>query len=112
MSPLGDGHDVGDLEVLAAVRALLQPRRAAAEVAAVVAHVYHGGAVRHQQDQSDAGGAGIFSRSTNQTQEARVFSHGGPIRRRRRAYVLNQTQKVRVDAGSAGMLSRRTNQTQ
>eukprot|EP00976_Prorocentrum_cordatum_P036078 733913-Prorocentrum_minimum.AAC.1 len=32
-------------------------------------------------DQSDAGIAGIFSRWTNQTQETRVYSHDGPIRR-------------------------------
>eukprot|EP00959_Pyramimonas_sp_CCMP1952_P348054 7290178-Pyramimonas_sp.AAC.1 len=30
-------------------------------------------------DQSDAGSAGTFSRRTNQTQEAQVYSHGGPI---------------------------------
>eukprot|EP00959_Pyramimonas_sp_CCMP1952_P446875 9356884-Pyramimonas_sp.AAC.1 len=30
-------------------------------------------------DQSDAGSAGIFSRWTNQAQEARVYSHNGPI---------------------------------
>eukprot|EP00959_Pyramimonas_sp_CCMP1952_P100062 2092454-Pyramimonas_sp.AAC.1 len=35
-------------------------------------------------DQSDAGSAGIFSRRTNQTQEARVYSRYGPIRRRKR----------------------------
>eukprot|EP00959_Pyramimonas_sp_CCMP1952_P314006 6573283-Pyramimonas_sp.AAC.1 len=30
-------------------------------------------------DQADARRAGIFSRRTNQTQDARVYSHGGPI---------------------------------
>eukprot|EP00959_Pyramimonas_sp_CCMP1952_P301451 6307155-Pyramimonas_sp.AAC.1 len=35
-------------------------------------------------DQSDAGCAGIFSRRTNQTQEAWVHSHDGPVRRRKR----------------------------
>eukprot|EP00976_Prorocentrum_cordatum_P067487 1178767-Prorocentrum_minimum.AAC.1 len=30
-------------------------------------------------NQSDAGSMGIFSRWTNQTQEARVYSHDGPI---------------------------------
>eukprot|EP00976_Prorocentrum_cordatum_P114659 1195879-Prorocentrum_minimum.AAC.2 len=30
-------------------------------------------------DQSDAGSTSIFSRWTNQTQEARVYSHDGPI---------------------------------
>eukprot|EP00976_Prorocentrum_cordatum_P072940 1180900-Prorocentrum_minimum.AAC.1 len=33
-------------------------------------------------DQLDAGRAGIFSRRTNRTQDARVCSHGGPIGRR------------------------------
>eukprot|EP00959_Pyramimonas_sp_CCMP1952_P188488 3941973-Pyramimonas_sp.AAC.1 len=32
------------------------------------------------REQSDAGSAGIFSRGTNRTQEARVYSHEGPIR--------------------------------
>eukprot|EP00976_Prorocentrum_cordatum_P089517 1187761-Prorocentrum_minimum.AAC.1 len=35
-------------------------------------------------DQSDAGSASIFARRTNQAQEARVYSHDGPIRRRKR----------------------------
>eukprot|EP00976_Prorocentrum_cordatum_P062787 1176855-Prorocentrum_minimum.AAC.3 len=48
-------------------------------------------------DQSDAGGAGIFSRRTNQTHEVRVYSHDGPIRRRRRGYILMIDQS---DAGS------------
>eukprot|EP00976_Prorocentrum_cordatum_P043609 882349-Prorocentrum_minimum.AAC.1 len=39
-------------------------------------------------DQSDAGSAGIFSRWTNQTQDARVYSHDGPIRRRKCGYIL------------------------
>eukprot|EP00959_Pyramimonas_sp_CCMP1952_P395624 8289532-Pyramimonas_sp.AAC.1 len=30
-------------------------------------------------DQSYSGSAGIFSRRTNQIQEARVYSHNGPI---------------------------------
>eukprot|EP00959_Pyramimonas_sp_CCMP1952_P295413 6178720-Pyramimonas_sp.AAC.1 len=30
-------------------------------------------------DRSDAGSTGIFSRWTNQTQGARVYSHDGPI---------------------------------
>eukprot|EP00976_Prorocentrum_cordatum_P092388 1188912-Prorocentrum_minimum.AAC.3 len=30
-------------------------------------------------EQSDAGGAGIFPRRTNQKQAARVYSHDGPI---------------------------------
>eukprot|EP00959_Pyramimonas_sp_CCMP1952_P071073 1483741-Pyramimonas_sp.AAC.1 len=34
-------------------------------------------------DQSDAGSAGIFSQRTNQTREARVYSHDRPIRRRK-----------------------------
>ena len=32
--------------------------------------------------------AGMFSRRTNQTQFARVYSHGGPIRRNTRGYIL------------------------
>eukprot|EP00959_Pyramimonas_sp_CCMP1952_P118416 2476102-Pyramimonas_sp.AAC.1 len=32
-------------------------------------------------DQSDAGSAGMFSQWTNQTQEAWVYSHDGPIGR-------------------------------
>eukprot|EP00976_Prorocentrum_cordatum_P085399 1186071-Prorocentrum_minimum.AAC.1 len=86
-------------------------------------------------DQSDAGSAGIFSRRTNQTQEARVYSpdgpirltltcspacrsarrrtsavysHDGPIRRRKRRYILTTDQS---DAESAGIFSRQTNQT-
>eukprot|EP00959_Pyramimonas_sp_CCMP1952_P178133 3723224-Pyramimonas_sp.AAC.1 len=35
-------------------------------------------------DQSDAGHVGLFSRRTNQTQDARVYSHDGPLRRRKR----------------------------
>eukprot|EP00959_Pyramimonas_sp_CCMP1952_P200180 4186719-Pyramimonas_sp.AAC.1 len=45
------------------------------------------GPIRHRKrryiltaDQSDTGIAGIFSRQTNQTQEAQVYSHGGPTR--------------------------------
>eukprot|EP00976_Prorocentrum_cordatum_P084622 1185740-Prorocentrum_minimum.AAC.2 len=46
---------------------------------------------------------------TNQTQEASVYSHGRPIRRRKRRYILTADQS---DAGSAGIFSRQTNQTQ
>ena len=35
-------------------------------------------------DQSDAGSVGIFPQQTNQMQEAWVYSHNGPIRRRKR----------------------------
>eukprot|EP00976_Prorocentrum_cordatum_P000907 18332-Prorocentrum_minimum.AAC.1 len=38
-------------------------------------------------DQSDAGGAGIFPRRTNQMQEVRVYSHDGPIRCRKCGYI-------------------------
>eukprot|EP00959_Pyramimonas_sp_CCMP1952_P133673 2795197-Pyramimonas_sp.AAC.2 len=38
-------------------------------------------------DQSDAIRVGIFSRRTNQTQDARVHSHVGPIRRKTRGYL-------------------------
>eukprot|EP00976_Prorocentrum_cordatum_P066132 1178184-Prorocentrum_minimum.AAC.11 len=37
-------------------------------------------------------GAGIFSRRTNQTQEAQVYSHDGPIRRRKHRYILTTDQ--------------------
>eukprot|EP00976_Prorocentrum_cordatum_P062112 1176582-Prorocentrum_minimum.AAC.1 len=72
-------------------------------------------------DPSDAGSAGIFSRRTrhgvlrrasrwsNQTQKARVYSHDGPIRRRKRGHILTTDQS---DTGSAGIFSRRTNQIQ
>eukprot|EP00976_Prorocentrum_cordatum_P063896 1177263-Prorocentrum_minimum.AAC.5 len=48
-------------------------------------------------NQSDAVGAGIFSRRTNQTQSARVYSNDGPIRRSQRGYILTTNQS---DAGS------------
>eukprot|EP00959_Pyramimonas_sp_CCMP1952_P172653 3607622-Pyramimonas_sp.AAC.1 len=60
-------------------------------------------------DQSDAGTVGMFSRRTNRTKEAWVYSHGGPIGRRKHGYILTADQS---DAGSMGILSRRTNQTQ
>eukprot|EP00976_Prorocentrum_cordatum_P004928 96904-Prorocentrum_minimum.AAC.1 len=60
-------------------------------------------------DQSDAGSVGIFPRRTNQTHEAWVYSHDGPIRRRKRGFILTTDQS---DAGSVGLFSRRTNQTQ
>eukprot|EP00976_Prorocentrum_cordatum_P030740 625625-Prorocentrum_minimum.AAC.1 len=60
-------------------------------------------------DQSDAGSASIFSRRTDRTQEARVHSHDGPIRRRKRGYILTTD---RSHAGSASIFSRRTDQTQ
>eukprot|EP00959_Pyramimonas_sp_CCMP1952_P048432 1010971-Pyramimonas_sp.AAC.1 len=60
-------------------------------------------------DQSETESAGIFSGRTNQTQEARAYSHDGPIRHRERGSFLRTDQS---DAGSAGRFSRRTNQTQ
>eukprot|EP00976_Prorocentrum_cordatum_P052751 1064175-Prorocentrum_minimum.AAC.1 len=57
-------------------------------------------------------GAGYISAPgywTNQTQEARAYSHDGPIRRRERGHTLMMDQS---NAGSAGIFSRRTNQTQ
>eukprot|EP00976_Prorocentrum_cordatum_P059543 1175544-Prorocentrum_minimum.AAC.2 len=53
-------------------------------------------------DQSDAGSVGIFSRWTNQMQEAWVYSHDGPIRHRKRGYILTMDQS---DAGSVGSAS-------
>eukprot|EP00976_Prorocentrum_cordatum_P009141 182463-Prorocentrum_minimum.AAC.1 len=60
-------------------------------------------------DPSDAGSAGMFSRRTHQTQEARVYSHDEPIRRWKRGYILTTNPS---DAGSAGIFSRWTHQTQ
>eukprot|EP00959_Pyramimonas_sp_CCMP1952_P126098 2636855-Pyramimonas_sp.AAC.1 len=57
-------------------------------------------------DQSDPRSAGIFSRWTNQTQEAQVYSHDGPIRRKKRRYILTMEQS---DARHAGIFSRWTN---
>eukprot|EP00959_Pyramimonas_sp_CCMP1952_P300640 6288582-Pyramimonas_sp.AAC.1 len=42
-------------------------------------------------------------------QEARVYSHDGPIRRRKHGYILTTDQS---DAGSAGIFSRWTDRTQ
>eukprot|EP00976_Prorocentrum_cordatum_P022440 459164-Prorocentrum_minimum.AAC.1 len=55
------------------------------------------------------GAEGYVPRRTNQTQGARVCSHSGPIRRRKRGYILTTGQS---DAGSAGVFSRRANRTQ
>eukprot|EP00976_Prorocentrum_cordatum_P087914 1187099-Prorocentrum_minimum.AAC.1 len=73
----------------------------------------------HSMDQSDAGSVGIFSRRTNQTQEAWVYSHDGPIRRRKhkkgayygsirrrkRGYILttDQSGAARWTGSTAGM---------
>eukprot|EP00976_Prorocentrum_cordatum_P018082 365627-Prorocentrum_minimum.AAC.1 len=63
-------------------------------------------------DQSDTGSAGIFARWTNQAQEARVYPHDEPIRRRKRGYIrtTDQSDTGSTGAGSAGICSRRTNQ--
>eukprot|EP00976_Prorocentrum_cordatum_P072331 1180672-Prorocentrum_minimum.AAC.3 len=64
-------------------------------------------------DQSDAGSAGIIllhfmgppvpitarMQSTPQTQKARVCSHDGPIRRRKRGYILRTDQSFVRQAG-------------
>eukprot|EP00976_Prorocentrum_cordatum_P041654 844633-Prorocentrum_minimum.AAC.1 len=42
-------------------------------------------------------------------QEARVYSHGGPIRCRKHRYILTADQSY---AGNAGIFSRRTNRMQ
>eukprot|EP00959_Pyramimonas_sp_CCMP1952_P308765 6461883-Pyramimonas_sp.AAC.5 len=55
-------------------------------------------------DQSEAGSAGSLSQRTNLTQEARVYSHDGPIRRINRGYILTMD---RSDAGSAGIFCAR-----
>eukprot|EP00959_Pyramimonas_sp_CCMP1952_P153085 3202273-Pyramimonas_sp.AAC.1 len=49
--------------------------------------------------QSDKASASIFSRRTNQTQEAQVYSHDGPIRQSKHKYILTTEQS---DEGSAG----------
>eukprot|EP00959_Pyramimonas_sp_CCMP1952_P201821 4220226-Pyramimonas_sp.AAC.2 len=49
-----------------------------------------------------SGSAGIFPRRTNQTQEARVYSHDGPLRHRKRGCIIMTDQS---DAGSAGIFS-------
>eukprot|EP00959_Pyramimonas_sp_CCMP1952_P318940 6673010-Pyramimonas_sp.AAC.2 len=51
---------------------------------------------------------GYIPRCANQTQEARVYSHDGPIRHRKRGYILTMDQS---GAGSAGIFSRWTNRT-
>eukprot|EP00976_Prorocentrum_cordatum_P036446 741566-Prorocentrum_minimum.AAC.1 len=45
---------------------------------------------------------------TNQTQDAQVYSHDGPIGRGTRRYILTTGQS---DAGRASIFSRRTNRT-
>eukprot|EP00976_Prorocentrum_cordatum_P002023 40501-Prorocentrum_minimum.AAC.1 len=64
-------------------------------------------------DQSDAGSAGIFGRWTNQRdtragldadtrrrQEAWVYSHYGPIRRRKCRYIQTMDQSARHTRGT------------
>eukprot|EP00976_Prorocentrum_cordatum_P082579 1184868-Prorocentrum_minimum.AAC.2 len=51
---------------------------------------------------------GIFSRRTNRTQEARVYSHDGSIGHSERGYILTTDQS---DTVSAGIFSQRTNRT-
>eukprot|EP00959_Pyramimonas_sp_CCMP1952_P196580 4110201-Pyramimonas_sp.AAC.1 len=53
--------------------------------------------------------AHILTTRTNQTQEAWVYSHDGPIRRGKRGFILTTDQS---DTGSAGIFSQRPNQTQ
>eukprot|EP00976_Prorocentrum_cordatum_P102538 1193093-Prorocentrum_minimum.AAC.2 len=60
-------------------------------------------------DPSGAGCVGIFPRWTNQTQDAWVYSHDGPIRCRMRGYIPTVDQS---DAGRAGIFPRWTNQMQ
>eukprot|EP00959_Pyramimonas_sp_CCMP1952_P236498 4942309-Pyramimonas_sp.AAC.1 len=52
--------------------------------------------------------AGIFSRRTNRTYTARVYSRDGPIGRITRGYILVTDQS---DAKRVGVFSRRTNRT-
>eukprot|EP00976_Prorocentrum_cordatum_P084724 1185780-Prorocentrum_minimum.AAC.3 len=49
------------------------------------------------RDQSGAGSVGIFSRRTNQTQEAWVYSHDGPIRRRKRGRTRRLSRRFNRD---------------
>eukprot|EP00959_Pyramimonas_sp_CCMP1952_P025207 528749-Pyramimonas_sp.AAC.1 len=41
---------------------------------------------------------------TNRTQEARVYSHGGPIRRMKRGYILVRVERVSCSASPPGSL--------
>eukprot|EP00976_Prorocentrum_cordatum_P109089 1194961-Prorocentrum_minimum.AAC.3 len=50
--------------------------------------------------QSDARSAGLFSRRTNQMQEARAYSHDVPIRGRKRGYILITDQSEARITGS------------
>eukprot|EP00959_Pyramimonas_sp_CCMP1952_P295049 6171107-Pyramimonas_sp.AAC.1 len=50
-----------------------------------------------------------FGVHARQTQEAQIYSHGGPIRHRKHGDILTMDQ---ADTGSAGIFSRQTNQTQ
>eukprot|EP00976_Prorocentrum_cordatum_P018397 372102-Prorocentrum_minimum.AAC.1 len=52
---------------------------------------------------------GILSQRPNHTQEAWVYSHDGPIIRRKRGYIFTTAQSY---AGSVGIFSRGTNHTQ
>eukprot|EP00959_Pyramimonas_sp_CCMP1952_P359914 7535893-Pyramimonas_sp.AAC.1 len=56
-------------------------------------------------DQSDAGSAaaGIFSRWTNQMQEARVYSHDGPITGSCAPMIVAQHQSV-IDEATTSLL--------
>eukprot|EP00976_Prorocentrum_cordatum_P112292 1195508-Prorocentrum_minimum.AAC.7 len=45
-------------------------------------------------------------------QEARIYSHDGPIGHRKRRYILTMDQSDTGSAGSAGIFSRWTNRTQ
>eukprot|EP00976_Prorocentrum_cordatum_P054260 1094473-Prorocentrum_minimum.AAC.1 len=50
--------------------------------------------------------AGIFSRRTNQMQEARVYSHDGPIRRRKTVFTNTETDALTVRPRARGEVER------
>eukprot|EP00959_Pyramimonas_sp_CCMP1952_P044598 931785-Pyramimonas_sp.AAC.1 len=59
-------------------------------------------------DQSDAGSAGMFSRQTNRTlsvERCSPYSHDGPIRRRKRGYILTTDQSDAVSRAALTIFS-------
>eukprot|EP00976_Prorocentrum_cordatum_P059119 1175337-Prorocentrum_minimum.AAC.2 len=77
-------------------------------VECILAVIGTGGPVKRSNSiltmyQSDAISAGIFSQRTNQTPEARVYSHNGPIRRQKRGYILTTDQSDARRRSPGGM---------
>eukprot|EP00976_Prorocentrum_cordatum_P102024 1192879-Prorocentrum_minimum.AAC.1 len=61
----------------------------------------HRGEAKRWLNQSDTASAGVFSRGTNKTQKARVYSRNGPIRGRTRGVdaVIHRGEVVVVEPG-------------